>query len=598
MQRIGLLIICFVLTFFSLSAQSQSWENELLSLDSVHQLSNSSRALAAYMDFFESHKNDSSAKAAVYRRLGNVYRDLGKLETSLFYQLRAIELADENQDELSTASSLNNIASLYYSLGDREQALVYFLESYRMFGQLAGEKTIAKKGQSDLALNLSSSYKELGKYGEARHFLDLSLKHLREYGDTTELIYLYLLEGELDAIEGKLSAWELSLNKAAHFLQQVPDPYTELLYLQQKADFFTQSGAKDSVKVYLEKALERAYFLENSESIRNTAKNLSNWFDREGDSLEAYRYLKIYQVFNDSLLDAGRIKAMIDAEQKYQNMAKTRDLEQRELELKKRRFQLLFMGSLCLLLLVLSVLLVQNRNKTKKLAEKELLLKDSRIRELMQEQELKSIDAMLKGQDEERQRIAQDLHDRLGSILSTVKLHFSTMEEEIRKLQDKQHQSYRLATEMLDEAVDEVRKISHDLHSGSISKFGLKTAVNQLIQAIESSNTLHIQFFDNQIDPKVYAPFEVELYRIIQELLSNTLKHAGATEVNMQLTRSEGFITFSYEDNGKGMDPERLKTSEGLGMISIQNRVRKINGRSTIDSTPGHGFTFIIEIAI
>ncbi len=598
MRRTGLLFFCFVLSFFTVSGQNRSWEKELLNLDSVHQAANSSRALAAYMDFYESHKNDSAAKGAVYRRLGNIYRDLGNLEASLFYQLRAIELADEGEDVLSTASSLNNIASLYYSLGDREQALRYFLESYRLFGLLANEKSIAKKGQSDLALNLSSIYKEMEKYGEARHFLDLSFGHLRDYGDTSEIIYLYLLDGELSAAEGKLDYWGSSLVKAEKYFQNHPDPYAELLFIQQKADFFVRSGTKDSVKKYLEKALELAYALENTESIRNTAKSLSSWFDQAGDSLEAYHYLKIYQVFNDSLLDAGRIKAMIDAEQKYQNIAKTRDLEQRELELKKRRFQLLFMGSLCLLLFVLSVLLVQNRNKTKKLAEKELLLKDSRIRELMQEQELKSIDAMLKGQDEERQRIAQDLHDRLGSILSTVKLHFSTMEEEIRKLQDKQHQSYKLATKMLDEAVDEVRKISHDLHSGSISKFGLKTAVNQLIQAIESSNAIHIQFFDNQIDGQDYAGFEVELYRIIQELLSNTLKHAGATEVNMQLTRSEGFITFSYEDNGKGMDPEILKKSEGLGMVSIQNRVRKINGRSTLDSMPGHGFTFIIEIPL
>lgn len=598
MHRAGLLFFCFVLSFFTLSGQNRSWEKELLILDSIHQSANASRALAAYMDFFESHKNDSAAKGAVYRRLGNIYRDLGNLEASLFYQLRAIELADEDEDILSTASSLNNIASLYYSLGDREQALRYFLESYRLFGLLANEKAIAKKGQSDLALNLSSIYKELEKYGEARHFLDLSFGHLRDHGDTGEIIYLYLLDGELSAAEGKLDQWGHSLVKAEKYFQNHPDPYAELLFVQQKADFFTRSGTKDSVKIYLEKALELAYALENTESIRNTAKSLSSWFDQAGDSLEAYHYLKIYQVFNDSLLDAGRIKAMIDAEQKYQNIAKTRDLEQRELELKKRRFQLLFMGSLCLLLFVLSVLLVQNRNKTKKLAEKEMLLKDSRIRELMQEQELKSIDAMLKGQDEERQRIARDLHDRLGSILSTVKLHFSTMEEEIRKLQDKQHQSYKLATEMLDEAVDEVRKISHDLHSGSISKFGLKTAVNQLIQAIESSNAIHIRFFDNQIDGQDYATFEVELYRIIQELLSNTLKHAGATEVNMQLTRSEGFITFSYEDNGKGMDPEIMNQSEGLGMVSIQNRVRKINGRSTLDSMPGHGFTFIIEIPL
>lgn len=597
MRRIARFLFLLIFPFTAI-AQSPVWEKELLHLDSVNYSVNANRSLTAYLDFLNSHKSDSAAKEAVYRRLGNVYRNLGDYERSLFYQLRAIALSADSEDILGKASSLNNIASLYYSLGDNEQAMRYFLESYRLFGQLGSENSIAKRGQSDLALNLASIYLKSGKYAEAHHFLDLSLNHLRDFGDTAEIIYLYLLEGELAAAEENKPAWENCLERASLFLEKVSDPSAEFLFVQQKADFFSFSGQKDSVKVYLEKALQLAYDLENAESIRNTAKSLSQWYDGVGDSLEAFHFLKIYQGFNDSLLNAGRIKAMIEAEQKYQNIAKTKELETRELELKRRWFQLLVMGALCLLLVVLSVLLVKNRNKTKKLAEKELQLKDSRIRELMQEQELKSIDAMLKGQDEERQRIAQDLHDRLGSILSTVKLHFSTMEEEIRKLQDKQHQSYVLATEMLDEAVDEVRKISHDLHTGSVSKFGLKTAVNQLIQALESGNTLRIRFMDNQIDPMNFAPFEVELYRIIQELLSNTLKHAEAKEVNMQLTKSEGFITFSYEDNGKGMNVQKLDESQGLGMVSIQNRVRKINGRSTIDSMPGHGFTFIIEIPL
>lgn len=557
-----------------------------------------SMAVRDYLVFVAQHKADSSAKEAAYRRLGNQYRIIGDYERSLFYQLRALALSDEHGDLLSEASSLNNVATLYHSLGEMEQARRYFLESYRLFGQLANEKKTARKGQSDLALNLASISQQNGQYEEARHFLDLAFTHLRDFGDTSEIIYLYLLEGELAAAENKLTLWEASLKRAATFLQNHADPYGELIFEQQYADYFSSTKQADSVRVHLERALDLAYAISNAESIGYTAKKLSGWYEGQGDSLEAYHYLKIYQMFNDSLLDASRIKAMIEAEQKYQNIAKSKDLQQQELELKKRWFQVLFMGSLCLFLFGFSVLLVKNKNKTKKLAEKEIELKDSRIRELMQDQELKSIDAMLKGQDEERQRIAQDLHDRLGSILSTVKLHFSTMEEEIRKLQDKQHQSYLFATQMLDEAVDEVRKISHDLNTGSVSKFGFKTAVAQLIHAVESSNAIEIHIFDKQIETSDMAAFEVELYRIIQELLSNTLKHAQASEVNMQLTKSAGFVTFTYEDNGKGMNPEILGSSQGLGIVSIENRVKKINGRSTLDSTPGHGFTFIIEIPV
>jgi len=463
---------------------------------------------------------------------------------------------------------------------------------------LADEKRFARKGQSDLALNLATINLENGKLEEAKLFLDLAYQHLMAFGDTAEIAYLYLLEGNIAEVENRQSAWLNSLRRLDRYLNAYEDPSIRLMSYQQWASYYEQIGQEDSIPTKLKQALELAYSLENPSSIKASAKELSRYFDRRGDSLQAYQFLKIYQVFNDSLLDAARIKAMIDAEQKFQNEAKSLSLLKQEAELQKRRFQLILMASLCLLLFALSVLVVKNRNKTKRLAEKEVELKDGRIKELMQEQELKSIDAMLKGQDDERQRIARDLHDRLGSILSTVKLHFSTMEEEIRKLQEKQKNSYELATQMLDEAVDEVRKISHDLHSGAISKFGLKRAVQELIDALSAKNGLEIHFMDNQIDADVFAPFEVELYRIIQELLSNTLKHAEASEVHIQLTHSDGFISFSYEDNGLGMDKISSKVKGGLGLLSIENRVQKINGRSTLDSTPGHGFTFIIEIPL
>lgn len=554
--------------------------------------------ISLLLEFVVAHPSDSMAKAAAYRRLGISYQEKGDFERSLFYQLRALDLADKGEDALSRASSLNNVASLYYALGDLVQSQRYFLEAYRLFGDLADEKRFARKGQSDLALNLATINLENGKLEEAKLFLDLAYQHLKEFGDTTEIAYLYLLEGNIAEAEQRTTDWLRSLERLDRYLNVYQDASIRLMSYQQWARYYEQIGQEDSIPAKLKLALELAYSLENPSSIRQSAKELSRYFDRRGDSLQAYQYLKIYQVFNDSLLDAARVKAMIDAEQKFQNEAKTLSIQKKEAELQKKRFQLILMGSLCLLLFALSVLMVKNRNKTKRLAEKEVELKDGRIKELMQEQELKSIDAMLKGQDDERRRIARDLHDRLGSILSTVKLHFSTMEDEIRKLQEKQNNSYELATKMLDEAVDEVRKISHDLHSGSISKFGLKRAVQELIEALSTKNGLAIHFMDNQIDANVFAPFEVELYRIIQELLSNTLKHAKASEVHIQLTQSEGFVSFSYEDNGVGMDRINLKDKEGLGLLSIENRVQKMNGRSTLDSTPGHGFTFIIEIPL
>lgn len=251
---------------------------------------------------------------------------------------------------------------------------------------------------------------------------------------------------------------------------------------------------------------------------------------------------------------------------------------------------------LILLLTVIDLILLYRNRKLKH--EKELDEHKRRIDDLLQRQEVENVNAMLKGQDAERKRIAQELHDRLGSILSTVKLHFSAVEEQMNALKQQQHQSYGEATLLLDEAVDEVRRISHDLYEGSLAKFGFKTALLQLISAIEKANTVKILFIDNGVDEGIYKNHAQELYRITQELLSNTLKYSGATEITLQLSLKENTFDFMYEDNGKGFDKKYAENGSGIGYKNIAARVAKLNGNWHLDTHPGHGMTLLIEIPV
>jgi two-component system, NarL family, sensor kinase len=247
-----------------------------------------------------------------------------------------------------------------------------------------------------------------------------------------------------------------------------------------------------------------------------------------------------------------------------------------------------------LLLAVIDLMLLYRHRKLKH--KTELEEQKRKVDQLLQQQEVDAVNAMLKGQDNERKRIAQELHDRLGSILSTIKLHFSSVEEQMQMLKEQQNKSYGEARLLLDEAVDEVRRISHDLYEGSLARFGFKTALLQLIDAIEKANAIKIIFIDNNIDGVFYKAFEQELYRITQELLSNSLKYSGAKEITIQLTHLNGCFKYMYEDNGKGFDTKILEVGQGIGYKNIAARVAKINGNWHLDSLPGHGMTLLIEI--
>ena len=201
---------------------------------------------------------------------------------------------------------------------------------------------------------------------------------------------------------------------------------------------------------------------------------------------------------------------------------------------------------------------------------------------------------MLEVQESERKRIASDLHDRLGSMLSTVKLYFGSVEEQIEKMKEQNKEHYNKANLLLDEACEEVRKISHDLISGELLKFGLLPALTQLCKTIEGANKLKINllFFgmDNRLDNSV----EIPVYRIIQELINNILKHSKATDVTIQLNKTENNLNVVVEDNGIGFDIASVKN--GMGLKNIETRVNKFNGKLYVDSGKDKGTTTIIDI--
>lgn len=223
----------------------------------------------------------------------------------------------------------------------------------------------------------------------------------------------------------------------------------------------------------------------------------------------------------------------------------------------------------------------------RKLADKAKAYKE--IEQLMQKQELQSVYAIIDGQEQERKRIAAELHDNVGSILATLKIYSDLSitnqnPHDIKRLNDK----INTLTESLSL---EVRKLSHKLDLGALAGFGLKAAVLQLCEAINDSGKLIV---DAIIDPVITVNEEIsiQLYRIIQELFTNTLKHAQASQVRIEITSIGEDITLIYEDNGKGMETDN---PSGLGIRNIHLRVSRINGKLTCDSST-NGTTYILEL--
>ncbi len=319
-------------------------------------------------------------------------------------------------------------------------------------------------------------------------------------------------------------------------------------------------------------------------------------FQKEGNSDSAYHYLRKsvdieYQLgYKNNTLESSILTV--------QNQTDKLKLDKLELDTQSRKNRN-WATALGLLLIVGTAIgfLIHSTTKRKQLlAEQEKVLQEQKVATLLKEQELTTIDAMIEGQEKERQRIANDLHDDLGGLMATVKLHFDSLHS---KVKDDTDELYKKTNKLIDEAYLKIRAIAHAKNSGVIAKQGLLKAVEQMANKVSSANHVIIEVKDFGLDNRMENSLELTLFRIIQELIANIIKHAQATKAHIHLTNHGDTLNILVEDNGVGFkDPKIIANSEGMGLKSIDKRVAHLEGTLHIESEPGKGATVIIDIPI
>ena len=248
------------------------------------------------------------------------------------------------------------------------------------------------------------------------------------------------------------------------------------------------------------------------------------------------------------------------------------------------------------IILLIGYFIIQNSNKKRLLALQEKELETQKNLTLIKEQEITTINAIVEGQEKERKRVAEDLHDNLGSVIATLKLHFDNLRINREKKKIDQETLFDKTESLIDEAYKKVRSIAHAKNAGVIANQGLLIAVELMAEKISSANTTQIQVVHSGLDKPLDNSLEISLFRIVQELTTNIIKHAKASHATIGLNQHENGINIMIEDDGKGMDITQIDLNKGMGLHSIQTRVEHLQGDFTIDSTPTKGTTIIINV--
>ena len=243
---------------------------------------------------------------------------------------------------------------------------------------------------------------------------------------------------------------------------------------------------------------------------------------------------------------------------------------------------IVIIGVLLLLLMAVALLLFFFFSR-KKIIEKELEKKDM---ELSHQKEV--IHAIIITQEKERKRIAQDLHDDISSKLNVINLNSNflldgelTPEEYVKVNKN--------ILKVTDKALESARKIAHDLLPPILEKFGLVPAIEELADSYNTSKKVDLQADVEYPKERLNKTQELHVFRVIQELINNSIRHGKAKEINISLLENNGDLSLTYADNGVGFSQEIISEKKGLGMKNIESRVELLNGELTIKSAIDKG---------
>lgn len=274
----------------------------------------------------------------------------------------------------------------------------------------------------------------------------------------------------------------------------------------------------------------------------------------------------------------------------------TREKENANLQLKQDRVWLIAGLVAAALLLAVGYFAYLSQRSRVKLQLQEKEVQAMKLEKQLKDQEVLGIDLMIEGQEKERQRIANDLHDDLGGQLAAIKIKL----EGLQRLSTKQDQSDLLhhTTDLLNEAYQKVRSMAHARNAGINAQEGLLPAVRNFAAKVSTANRLAIQVEEHGMDSRLENSLEIAIFRVIQELITNVIKHSQATEAFIHLTQHEQSINVMVEDNGIGFDRTKIKPGNTMGLYSIQKRIENLGGSVTIEPIPEKGTSVIIDIPL
>ncbi|ATP56924.1 hypothetical protein CPT03_10750 [Pedobacter ginsengisoli] len=646
MKKLGLILIILLIGIAGWG-QSITKKDSLLKL--LPKAKEDTTKVLLYIDIGNLYELDSPQTAQKYylmagnlsKRLGYkrgiikyisnytaILNEKGGFEKSLVLNKQAFQIARDINDKLYIAKTAANIGNNFNYLNESDSAIYYYETAGRYFEEIGNNYLLARMYEMEQLV-----YQNMGRYKKALQYGKMAVKELRASKDSVDL--------------GRSLLNLANSYQSNYFPDSAMNYYKEALAISQKIKYVSGESASllgigniyfhrfdaDQMKPYYEKALALAkesddprgeaiatrgmalyYFLvknfDKAKAFSVASIKLADSAATKYDKFESMQVLSSVLYAQHDIIAGEKVRDQMqlleneirgdELQQKIISIEKKFETQKKEAQIKLQQSQLRQKNTLNYILigssiafLIIALLVYRNYKHRQNLQQ-------AKIDELETEKQLTATEAVLKGEEQERTRLAKDLHDGLGGMLSGIKFSLSTMKENLIMTPDNAH-AFERSIDMLDSSIQEMRRVAHNMMPEILVKYGLDTALKEFCAEVDRSSVLHVNYQSvGMLEADITQTTSVTIYRIIQELLNNAIKHANAKNVLVQVHQSEQekLLAVTVEDDGNGFDTSLLKQANGMGWSNIQNRVEFLKGKIDVQSGPGKGTSVMIEINI
>lgn len=511
----------------------------------------------------------------------------------------AIPVAKQSENNEILSALYRSLGIIFMNYPDRKKADMYLKLSIDCLeSKDNGSPTLLESKVETYAIH-AENLVEMGRVYAARHSLDKAFQILKDYPASNLNNLYYCSEGLYHYRSGRLknayASYDKGIRSCARHLDLLG--MNRLRYMKYEA-LCSEKKYEDAKQVLLELLQSPSLFVVDQ---KNWYKELAQTYELLGDVKNANHYNKLYITLSDSLHDAAFQKEISQLEARFHKAENENTIKQ--LEARQERMRLIaennklyygIFGLACLILLIVLMLFWIRANSHKKLAQEKAKNYQQSLLSLGNQKEMEVLQASIAGEEIERKRIARDLHDGIGSLLSSLKMKLIKNPNSLNELNEQESQQVAI---LLNRSITELRQIAYNLVPETLLKLGLEKALQDLCLLLKTEG-VRIIFHAQGIRPDIPESNQIIIYRIVQELINNALKHAQCTEIITDCSQNGNLFFITVEDNGKGFDTSGLKDSQGSGLGNLRNRVELLKGKFHIDSSPGGGTACNIELNI